>query len=191
VAWKADNTQAANQAAVYGVATVDGAAAAADVQGVTLVTVSGSAATSVGSGNPLPSSVMAIPAAADTTDAVAAATQIAKVKSGLADVVPARAFSAVAASATNSVLKAPTAAKILYVLSLVVQWGATPSTVTLNSWDGTTGTAVSPPLLQAASTPLVLPFNQAGWFATASGAGLSVTTGAGSTTNVHVVYALA
>lgn len=52
--WKADTTTSANSIAVQGVTTVDGSSVSGDFQGTTLVTVSGTAATSVGAANPLP-----------------------------------------------------------------------------------------------------------------------------------------
>jgi hypothetical protein len=138
--------------------------------------------------NPLPvtSTISSIPAAADTTDSIAAALQINKVKSGLVDVVPGRAFLNVAASQPNAVLKTPTSGKILVILAAVLSPVGTASAVTFNSWDGSTGTAMSPAL----TPPFQLAFNPAGWFTSASGSGLSVATGAGSTTGIAVVYAL-
>lgn len=185
---KADSSQTPIQILVDGVTSP----VAADVQVVELATVTGGVASAVAAGNPLPTAaqVSSVPAAADTTDAVAAALQVNKLKSGLTDLVPGRAFANVGASTANSVLKTPTASKTLIVLAVVITPGGTPSTVTFNSWDGSTGTAMSPVLSPGGNVPLVLPFNPAGWFASASGSGLAVTTGAGSTTGIAVVYAL-
>jgi hypothetical protein len=101
------------------------------------------------------------------------------------------AYDAVAASATDSVLVSAKTGKRIRVLSVVINQGdTTPSTVTFNSKSGGAGTAISPPLKAAANGGFVLPYNERGWFSTVNGEGLSVTTGAGSTTGVLVTFDL-
>lgn len=100
------------------------------------------------------------------------------------------AFDAIAASQTDSVLVAAGDAnsKIIVTSVVINQGDTTPSSVTFNSKGSGAGTAISPPLKAAANGGFVLPLNEAGWFGTIAGQGLTVTTGAGSTTNVLVTY---
>lgn len=101
------------------------------------------------------------------------------------------AYDAIAASATDSVLIAAATGSKIVILAVVINQGdTTPSTVTFNSKGSGAGTAISPPLKAAANGGFVLPRNEGGWFATNNGEGLTVTTGAGSTTGVIVTYKL-
>lgn len=104
---------------------------------------------------------------------------------GGTNVLVKRAFAAVAASASNSVVVAAVTGKSILVISLIMNPGATATTCTIQS----NTTAISPAFNNAINAFNVLPLNVDGWFKTTSGEGLSVTTGAGSTTNIHVVYA--
>jgi hypothetical protein len=99
------------------------------------------------------------------------------------------AYDAIAASATDSALvTAQTGKKIRVVCFLINQGDTTPSTVTFNSKGGGGGTAVYPPLKYAANGGTTTPIIEAGWFETNASEGLTVTTGAGSTTGVAVIY---
>jgi hypothetical protein len=94
------------------------------------------------------------------------------------------AFDDIAASATDSALITAIAGTKLRVHAYTVSCGATPSTVVFNSKPAGAGTAISQILNNSISVP-ELP---SGWFETNGGEGLSVSTGAGSTTGVMVVY---
>jgi len=99
------------------------------------------------------------------------------------------AYDSIAASATDSALVAAQAGLKIRVLSIAINQGdTTPSTVTFNSKPAGAGTAIYPALKAAANGGFVLPHNERGWFETNAGEGLSVTTGAGSTTAVAVTY---
>ena len=101
------------------------------------------------------------------------------------------AFDSIAAGTTDSALVAAVTGKKIRVLAVVINQGdTTPSTVTFNSKPGGAGSAKDPALKAAANGGFVIPYNPVGWFETNSGEGLSVTTGAGSTTAVSVVYEL-
>lgn len=93
----------------------------------------------------------------------------------------------VAQSQTDSVVSAATTGKVKRVLSAVLT-GPTATPVTFNSKPSGSGVAIS-----ATFTPgpnaVVLPHNPHGWFDTVSGEGLTVTTGSGGTTGIHVVLA--
>ena len=111
-----------------------------------------------------------------------------KVQVAGVDVTPLRAFSNVAASQTDANLVSAVASKQIVVIALFMVTGATATNVTFNSKPAGAGTAISPLVADSANGGLVLPKNELGWFATNSGEGLTVTTGAGSTTGIMVVY---
>lgn len=95
-----------------------------------------------------------------------------------------RAKSDVAASATDSALVSAVANRKLRITAVAISCGATPSTVVLNTKPGGAGTAIS----QIFNNSISLPRNEDGWYETNTGEGLTVTTGAGSTSGVSVVY---
>jgi hypothetical protein len=93
-------------------------------------------------------------------------------------------FEAVAASDTAEPIVTGIPGKKIRVLGVVINHGdTTASAVTFNS----ATTAISATLKGPANGGFVLPVG-GGWFETARGDDLTVTTGAGSTTNIHVVY---
>lgn len=101
------------------------------------------------------------------------------------------AYDTIAASATDSSLVAAVAGKKIRVLAVVINQGdTTPSSVTFNSKSGGAGTAIYPALKAAANGGFVIPENPGGWFETNAGEGLSVTTGAGSTTGISITFAV-
>lgn len=99
-----------------------------------------------------------------------------------------RAIVNVAASQTDSAVVTAVTGKKIRVVSLFAITGASATTVTFNSKPAGSGTAISPALAFGANGGVVLPINQDGWFETASGQGLSVTTSAGATTGIEVGY---
>lgn len=101
------------------------------------------------------------------------------------------AYDAIAASATDSVLVAAVTGRRIRVHAVIINQGdTTPSTVTFNTKGGGAGTACFPPLKAVANGVVQLHDKKEGWFATNAGEGLTVTTGAGSTTSVIVAYSL-
>jgi hypothetical protein len=95
------------------------------------------------------------------------------------------AFDSIAASQTGSAFVAAQAGSKIRVTAVVINQGdTTPSTVTFLS----ASTAKTPALKGPANGGFVLPFNESGWFETAEGEALNVTTGAGSTTGIIVNY---
>lgn len=137
----------------------------------------------------LPVNIVSSIARSDTGDSVSAALQVNKVMFGLTEIVPGHNFLNVAASSTDSVLVAGVTNKKVYVLSAVFVVGATATTAVFNSKPAGAGTAISPSFANGVNGGAVLPFNPAGWFVSNTGEGLSVTTGAGSTTGVAIAYA--
>jgi len=91
----------------------------------------------------------------------------------------------VAASQTDSSVIAAVSGKKIRVLAFHCQAGATATDLTFNS----ASTAKSPLFANAANGGAVGNFNPAGWFETVSGEALTVTTGAGSSTGITIVYA--
>ncbi len=101
---------------------------------------------------------------------------------------PKYAFANVAASTTDGAVVAAVTAKKIRVLAAAFVAGATATNITFNSKPGSAGAAKSALFACGANGGAILPFNPVGWFETVSGEGLSVTTGAGATTGVQVVY---
>lgn len=95
-----------------------------------------------------------------------------------------RAKADVAASSTNSVVVAAVPGRVIRVLSLAILCGATGTVATLNSGS----TAISMQFQNGANGGAVLPHNDYGWFETAIGEALTLTTGAGTTTGIQVNY---
>lgn len=103
-------------------------------------------------------------------------------------VADARAFANVAASQTDSVIKSAVTGKVIRVLAVAAVAGGTATNLTFNTKGSGAGTAISPLFANGINGGEVLPFNPSGWFETASGEALTVTTGAGSTTGILVTY---
>jgi len=94
----------------------------------------------------------------------------------------------VTASQTDSAIVTAVAGKKIRVLTYILSASGTASAVTFNSKPSGAGAAISPTLKAGDPVPQFLEF---GWFETVAGEGLSVTTGAGSTTGIQVIYTLA
>lgn len=101
------------------------------------------------------------------------------------------AFANVSASSTDAALVSAVAGKSIRVLGLVVIAGATATNVTFNSKPAGSGAAVSMLFACSANGGAVLPTNGNGWFQTLAGEGLTVTTGAGSTVGIQLVWTTA
>jgi hypothetical protein len=101
---------------------------------------------------------------------------------------PKKAKANVAASQTDSSLVTAVAGKILRVLGVVAVAGATATDLTFNTKPAGAGTAISPLFANDVRGGIVLPETPSGWWDTSSGEGLTVTTGAGSTTGISVIY---
>lgn len=99
-----------------------------------------------------------------------------------------RAFANIVASTTDGNIISAVTSKKLRILAVVMQCGATATNITLNSKPAGAGAAISPQFQNGANGGEVLPFNAYGWFETVVSEGLTATTGAGSTTGVHVLY---
>lgn len=102
-----------------------------------------------------------------------------------------QAVANVTASSTDASVVAAVAGMQIRVHAIVFQCGGTATTATFNSKPSGAGTAISAQFQNGANGGAVLPFIDVGWFQTNAGEGLSLTTGAGSTTGVQVVYSLA
>lgn len=101
-----------------------------------------------------------------------------------------RALANVAASQTDSNIVTAVSGKQIRVISATMQTGGTATDLTFNSKGGGGGTAISMVFQNASNGGEVLPANENGWFETNVGEGLTVTTGAGSTTGVQLNYIL-
>lgn len=96
-----------------------------------------------------------------------------------------RAFANVAASQTDAAVVAAVGGKKIRVLGLALVCGGS---VTFTTKPAGAGLAISAAFAPATSDVVVLPESPAGWFETNTGEGLSVTTGAGSTSAIQVIY---
>jgi hypothetical protein len=92
-----------------------------------------------------------------------------------------RLFGNTAASQTDEAIRAALTGRRLRVLGGTVVVGGTATNVTFNSKPSGSGVAISPLYALGANGGMVLPFNPHGYFETAPGEGLSITTGAGAT----------
>lgn len=101
---------------------------------------------------------------------------------------PKFAFANIGASATDSNVVTAVGSRKIRVLNVAIIAGGTATTVTFNSKGGGAGTAVSAVFANGANGGEVLGFSPFGWFETAVGEALTVTSGAGSTTGIQVTY---
>lgn len=99
-----------------------------------------------------------------------------------------RVFSNVAASQVDAVLVAGVALKKIHVISLIMLAGAVDTSILFNSKPVGAGVAISMTFQNLAGGGVVLPRNPDGWFNTAVGEGLSVTTGVGAVTGIQINY---
>lgn len=141
-----------------------------------------------GDANGLDVDVVRAPAAARTTDSIAAAHQTDAIMNGLTALTPKFAKANVAASGTDTAVVAAVTSKKIRVISFRLHAGSTATNITFNTKPAGAGTAISELFALGANGGRAEAFNPAGHFETASGEGLSATTGAGSTTGVGVVY---
>jgi len=139
--------------------------------------------TKVSSGNPLPVNV----AAADrTTDNVGAAMVTDALMNDTTALTPKFKSLSVAASQTDSSVVAAVTSKKIRVVAMAVQCGSTATDVTFESDEATDVRLHKVPA--GANGGQILPFNPVGWFETASGSALIVTTGAGSSVEITLTY---
>lgn len=115
---------------------------------------------------------------------VAAAVESSVMTAAGAELTPKFAFLNQAASGTAQTVVAAVTSKKIRVLSLSLTVGATATNVTLNS----ASSAKTCLIACGANGGVIWPHSPVGWFETVSGEALTVTTGAGSTTGIHVVY---
>ena len=107
---------------------------------------------------------------------------------GSTALTPKRAFANVAQSQTDSSIVAAVAGKIIRVIWAVHQCGALATGMGYLSKPAGAGVAISMTFANGANGGSVLGYNPKGWFQTVVSEGLTVTTGAGSTTGVMVGY---
>ena len=136
---------------------------------------------SVSTTKPLP---VTAPAASRTTHSITVAMQTDVIMNGLTGLTPKFFSASVSASQTDSSLIAAVTSKKLRVIALAVQCGATATDSTFESGGTTRVHKVS----AGDHGGQILPPNPWGWFETAAGASLTVTTGTGSTTEISGQY---
>lgn len=98
------------------------------------------------------------------------------------------AFANVAASSTDTVLIQGIADRVILIKGLVMQCGATATDVTFNTKTLTVGTAISAKFQLGINGTSVFPFSDSGLMKMVPGNSLSVTTSAGSTVGIQLIY---
>ncbi len=136
---------------------------------------------SVSAATPMP---VTAPAATRLTHSIAVADQSDALMSGLTAMTPKFYSGTTTAGSTDSTIIASVASRKLRVLSLVCQCGGVATDLTFES--GTTTRIHKVPA--GANGGQSLGPNPWGWFETTSGAALTVTTGAGSSTEITLTY---
>lgn len=119
---------------------------------------------------------------------VPASTETSTVYNATTALTPKFALANVAASTTDGNIVSAVASKKIRVLAAAFMAGGTATNVTFNSKPAGAGTAISALFAAGANGGASLPFSPVGWFETTAGQGLTVTTGAGSTVGIVVVY---
>lgn len=99
-------------------------------------------------------------------------------------------FANVAASQTDNALISAVTGRYIYVIGVAMVTGGTATNVTFNSKGSSSGTAITALFANAANGGAVLPVapSERWWFRSNLGEAITVTTGAGSTTGIQVVY---
>lgn len=97
------------------------------------------------------------------------------------------AKASVAASQTDSSVVAAVSGKKIRVLGVILS-GASATSVTFNSKPAGAGSAIAPAMIYTGNSVQSLAATSIGYFETAAGEGLTVTTGAGGTSAIGVVY---
>ena len=121
-------------------------------------------ATLVSDTDPLPIDAMTMPAAAATTDSIAASLRTDKISDNLTELTPKFAIIDAASSGDNTLVAVVASKKIRVLSVFLVASGA----VTVRFESGAGGTALTGQMQLAANGGFVLPFNPVGWFETAS-----------------------
>lgn len=98
------------------------------------------------------------------------------------------AIANIAASSTDANVISAISNKCIRVVQLAMVCGGTATNITFNSKGTGSGTAISCLFANGTNGGAVLGYNPDGWFTTNNGEGLTVTTGAGSTTGIQIGY---
>jgi hypothetical protein len=128
--------------------------------------------------------IASMPASDVATDQMGVSHMTNVIMNDRTELTPAFFYEAVTASDTDEEIIALQASKKLRILSLFVQAGGTATDVTFESSTTTTKFKVTAGI----NGGCVLPFNPIGWFESASGESITVTTGAGSTVQIAGAY---
>lgn len=129
-----------------------------------------------------------MPAAARTTDSVSNVLATDAIMNNLTVLTPKFAKANVAASTTDGNIVTAVGGKKIRVLEFRLHAGGTATTVTFNSKPAGAGTAISELFALGINGMRDDGFSPIGHFETVTGEGLTVTTGAGATTGIGVVY---
>ena len=129
-----------------------------------------------------------LPAGTNLLGRISASQETSTIYNGTTALTPKFAKANVAASQTDANIVSAVTSKKIRVLQMFALAGGTATDLTFNTKPAGAGTAISPLMANTSNGGEVLPFSPIGWMETASGEGLTVTTGTGSTTGILVVY---
>jgi len=133
--------------------------------------------------------VSLMPGAARTTDALGAALATDVIMNAFTALTPKFAKASIAASTTDGSVVAAVTSKKIRPLLFSVSSAGTASTFTFNSKPAGAGSAISQLFTPTAAQPWGIGFSPVGiGWETVAGEGLAATTGAGSNSNVSLVY---
>lgn len=132
--------------------------------------------------------IVTMPVNVRTSDSIAVAHQTDAMMSGLTALTPKFAKANIAASTTDGAVVAAVATKKLRVLGFRLHAGATATNATFTTKPAGAGTAISELFACGVNGGRAEAYCPVGHFETSAGEGLSLTTGAGSTVGVGVVY---
>ena len=129
-----------------------------------------------------------VPAASRTTDSISAVLATDAIMNNLTALTPKFAKANVTASSTDSNIVTAVGGKKIRVLSFRIHAAGTATNVTFNSKPAGAGTAISELFACGANGGRSEAFSPVGHFESATGEGLTVTTGTGSTCGIGVTY---
>lgn len=132
--------------------------------------------------------IASMPAASPLTDWTVSSIDSSKINIGLTGLTVKFAKANIAASTTDGAVVAAVTSKIIRVIAFRLHAGGTQTNCTFTSKPGGAGVAISELFALGANGGRADGATPWGHFQTASGEGLSLTTGAGSTVGVGVVY---
>lgn len=124
----------------------------------------------------------------NTIDRITSYDAIDGVMNGTTVLVPKTAIANISQSQTDASIVGAVSGKKIVVLQVFCLTGTTATDLVFNSKGSGAGTPITPTMKNKENGGEVLPYSKVGWFETNTNEGLTVTTGAGSTTGILLKY---